>query len=87
MIFSNLIKYIERLCKNNKIIENHKLLFNKHPLICTFEYGLHSSCHCCFYMSLKISSMKKTILKITKIPNRFTYTLLVTEVYQIQMSL
>ena len=31
--------------------------------------------------------MKKTILKITKIPNRFTYTLLVTEVYQIQMSL
>ena len=31
--------------------------------------------------------MNKDDLKITKIPNRFTYTLLVTEVYQFQMSL
>ena len=39
-------------------------------------------------MSLKISSIeKRRFLKITKIPNRFTYTLLVTEVSQIKMSL
>ena len=59
MIFSNLIKYIQRLCKNNKIIENHKLISNKHPLICVFEFWLQHIHIVVFYMSLKISSMKK----------------------------
>ena len=66
IFFEFLIKYIQRLCKNNKIIENHKLIFNKSALCIVNEIYDHP--YCCFYMSLKImfNEKKDDFKKITK---------------------
>ena len=48
-MISILIKYIQRLCEKNKIMENHKLIFNKHSVVGSSMKMLN----CCFYMSLK----------------------------------